>query len=124
MEMSIRGASDAELDGYMAPFPSEEHMMGGRMFPYLVPMLPHSAEELAINDKAWEGLRKFEKPLITAYATHDPVTAGADAVLQKFVPGAKGQKHTTLTGGHFIQDDNPEGLSSVVLEFMTDNPIG
>ena len=123
MEMIVRGLSEAELDAYMAPFPSEEYMVGGRMFPSLVPILPQSAEELAINDKAWEGLRKFEKPLITAYAKHDPVTAGGEIPLIKFVPGAKGQKHTKIKGGHFIQDDNPEELSAIVLQFMADNPI-
>ena len=123
MKMTIRGANDAVLDAYMAPFPSEEYMMGGRMFPSLVPILPHSADELAINDKAWEGLRTFDKPLITAYTKNDPVTAGGEMPFIKYVPGAKGQKHTKIDGGHFVQEDNPAELSEVVLQFMKDTPL-
>ncbi|MEM7797910.1 MAG: hypothetical protein AAF633_01860 [Chloroflexota bacterium] len=54
---------------------------------------------------------------------HDPVTAGADKAFQKYVPGAKGQKHTQLSGGHFIQDDSGAELSAVLLAFMADNEI-
>ncbi|MEM9775921.1 MAG: haloalkane dehalogenase, partial [Chloroflexota bacterium] len=123
MELSLHNPQEAELDAYMAPYPSEEYMMGSRMFPMLVPMLPESADELAINDQAWEGLMAFEKPFITAFATHDPITAGGEKPLQKYIPGAKGQKHTKLKGGHFIQDDNPEDLCAVILQFMIDNPL-
>ena len=105
------------------PFPDATYEMGARTFPSRVPILPESADELAICDQAWEGLRQFNKPFITAFGTHDPVTAGGDKPLQKYVPGAQGQNHTTIRGGHFTQDDNPEELSQIVLQFMADNPL-
>ena len=84
---------------------------------------PHHADELAINDQAWQGLMAFDKPFITVAGTHDPFTKGFAKAIKKYVPGAAGQKHTELQGGHFIQDDNAEGLTAIVLQFMVDNPL-
>ena len=68
---------------------------------------------------AWEVLSAFEKPFLTAFSDQDPVTAGGDKVLQKLVPGAKGQAHTTIQGGgHFLQEDCGEEFARVVVDFM------
>ena len=123
MKMSLYKPSEAELDAYAAPFPDESYVMGARTFPLRVPILPESAAELAINDQAWAGLMTFERPFITAFSTHDPVTAGGDKPFKKYIPGAQGQKHTTLKGGHFVQDDNPIELSKITVQFMADNPL-
>jgi hypothetical protein len=41
---------------------------------------------------------------LTAFCDRDPITSGADRVLQRRIPGAVGQPHTIVTGaGHFIQ---------------------
>jgi haloalkane dehalogenase len=32
------------------------------------------------------------------------------------VPGAKGQPHTTLRGGHFIQEDDPQRFAQFVVQ--------
>ncbi|MEM7117588.1 MAG: haloalkane dehalogenase [Chloroflexota bacterium] len=123
MEFSLYKPTEAELDAYEAPFPDESYAMGARMFPKRVPILPESAAELLINDKAWEGLMQFDKPFITAFATHDNVTKGGEKAFKKYVPGAQGQKHTIIKGGHFVQDDNAEELSAITLAFMADNPL-
>ena len=38
-------------------------------------------------------------------------------------PGAKGQKHRILKGGHFIQEDIPEELCELIQQFVKDNPM-
>jgi len=52
-------------------------------------------------------------------AFFDPVTRGGDRVFQRLVPGAREEKHTTITGaGHFLQEDKGEELAAVVLDFI------
>ena len=71
------------------------------------------------NRKAWEVLRRWEKPLLTAFSDGDPITAGGERVFQEQVPGAKGQPHTTIeNAGHFLQEMQGEQFASVVVAFI------
>ena len=106
------------IAAYDAPFPDESFKEGARQFPLLVPT---SADDPAAepNRRAWEALAQFEKPFLTAFSDSDPITGGADRVLQTTIPGAKGQPHTTLVGGgHFLQEDVGEELAKVVVDFI------
>jgi haloalkane dehalogenase len=106
------------LKGYKAPFPSEKYKAGARIFPSLVPTTPEDPAAPA-NLQAWNFLRKFEKPLLTAFSDSDPITRGGDRIIQRLIPGAKGQPHTTIKGaGHFLQEDKGPELAEVVLSFM------
>lgn len=106
------------VKAYDAPFPDKRYKVAARVFPKLVPITPDDPASEA-NRKAWEVLRKFEKPFITAFSDGDPITRGADQVLQKLIPGAKGQNHTTIKGaGHFLQEDKGEELAAVVVDFI------
>jgi haloalkane dehalogenase len=103
---------------YNAPFPSESYKKGARAFPKLVPTRPDDPAAPA-NRAAWEALKKWQKPLLTAFGDADPIMRGADRVFQKLVPGAKGQPHTIIKGaGHFIQEDKGEELARVALDFI------
>ncbi len=42
------------------------------------------------------------------------VTRGGDAVFQNLIPGAKGQPHVTLKGAHFLQEDCPDEIVTVI----------
>ena len=71
------------------------------------------------NLEAWKVLETFGKPFLTAFSDQDPITRGADKRLQERIPGAKGQKHTTIIGGgHFLQEDKPEELADVIDAFV------
>lgn len=103
---------------YDAPFPDESYKAGARQFPALVPVTPDDPAAPA-NRAAWDVLRRFTKPFLTAFGDSDPITAGADRVLQKEIPGAAGQPHTILKGaGHFLQEDRGEELARVVVDFI------
>lgn len=116
-------SDNSVLDGYEAPFPDETYLAGARRFPSLVPLLPGAAEERAKNDAAWAVLEKFEKPVLTAFADDDPVTKGGEAAFQTRIPGAKGQKHVTISGGgHFLQEHRPEAFSQAIIDFIRANP--
>jgi len=112
-----RTLSDAELAGYEAPFPDERYKAAIRIFPYLVP------SQLRQNQYVMdEFYAHWDKPFLTAFGDSDPVTAGGDILWQETVPGASGQAHTTLKdGSHFIQEDKPEELVSLLVAFIQNN---
>jgi haloalkane dehalogenase len=103
---------------YDAPFPDDRYKAGARMFPLLVPTSPDDPAS-GPNRKAWEVLGRWTKPFLTAFSDRDPITRGADRVLQETIPGAKGRPHTTIAGGgHFLQEDKGEELARVVVELV------
>ena len=106
------------VDAYNAPFPDKTYKVAARVFPTLVPITPDNPASEA-NRKAWEVLRNWEKPFLTAFSDGDPITRGADEILQKLIPGAKGQNHTIIKdAGHFLQEDKGEELAQVVVDFI------
>ena len=115
---SIRNPSPEITAAYSAPFPDQSYVEGARIFPSLVPI---EDEDPAVpaNRKAWEVLSEFDKPFLTAFSDSDPVTAGGDIPLQRMIPGAKGQPHTTIKdAGHFLQEDKGEELAKVIVDFI------
>ena len=110
---SGRNLTDAEVAAYDAPFPDETYKEGARQFPVLVPVTPEHAS-VAENIAAWSVLERFEKPVVTAFSDGDAITRGGEAVFQARIPGAKGQPHVTLSGGHFLQEDSPAEIVEVI----------
>ena len=105
---------------YDAPFPDETYKAGVRQFPLLVPSTPDDPASAA-NRAAWDRLRSWTKPFLTAFSDRDPITAGADRVLQADIPGCRDQPHTTIEGaGHFLQEDRGEQLAAVITSFVAD----
>ena len=103
---------------YDAPFPVRRAKAGTRAFPRLVPTRPDDPSAEA-NRAAWEKLRQWDKPFLTAFATGDPIFGTLDKVLQQEIPGARGQPHCRIRdAGHFIQEDQGEELARVVLRFL------
>ncbi|MHB8376411.1 MAG: haloalkane dehalogenase [Dehalococcoidia bacterium] len=103
---------------YDGPFPDDRYKAGARVFPRLVPTRPDDPASDA-NRRAWEVLKRWEKPFLTAFSDEDPITRGGDRAFQAMVPGAAGQPHTTIAGGgHFLQEDRGEELAQVVVEFV------
>jgi haloalkane dehalogenase len=106
------------IAAYDAPFPDDRYKAGARQFPMLVPIRPDDPASEA-NRRAWEVLRRWRKPFLTAFSDHDPITRGGDLGFQEAIPGTKGQPHTTIAGGgHFLQEDRGEELAKVVVEFL------
>jgi len=112
-----RTLSKHELAAYEAPFPSTEYKAGARAFPKLVPMSPDDPASNA-NKAAWKVLKTWRKPFITCFSSGDPITRGGDRYMQRRVPGALGQPHITLRGGHFLQEDSPEDFARIIIDAL------
>lgn len=113
-----RPVEAAVIAAYDAPFPDERYKAGARQFPMLVPTRPDDPAS-APNRAALERLRTFTKPFLTAFGDSDPITRGADRLLQTMIPGATGQPHVTIAkGGHFVQEDAGPELAAIVAAFV------
>lgn len=111
---TTRDLTAAEIAAYDAPFPDETYKEGARQFPTLVPITPGHAS-VADNRAAWAVLERFERPVLTAFGDKDAVTKGGEKAFIERIPGARGQPHRIIAGGgHFIQEDAPEELCSLI----------
>lgn len=106
------------IAAYEAPFPDESYKEAARAFPALVPTTPDDPAAAA-NRQAWKVLRRWQKPVLTAFSDSDPITAGGARAFHKLVPGAKGQPHTIIeAAGHFLQEDKGAEVAQVVIDFI------
>ena len=113
-----RPVSEDIVAAYDAPFPDDRYKAGARAFPALVPTRPDDPASEA-NRRAWDVLKQFRKPFLTAFSDKDPVTKGGDRVMQKLIPGCEGQPHTLIReGGHFLQEDQGEQLAELINDFI------
>jgi haloalkane dehalogenase len=102
---------------YDAPFPSRSYKVGARAFPSLVPIDPDDPAVPA-NRAAWAALGRWDKPFLTLFGESDPMFGRADRVLQRHVPGAKGQPHERFRGGHFLQEDRGDYLAERIVTWL------
>jgi haloalkane dehalogenase len=117
-----RGLAPDVVAAYDAPFPDAAYQAGARQFPALVPATPDDPASEA-NRAAWAGLERFTRPVATAFGDSDPITRGADAILQARIPGAAGQPHVVLArAGHFLQEDVGPELARVVIDLVAATP--
>lgn len=103
---------------YDAPFPDARYEAAARALPLLVPTRPDDPAAPA-NRRAWDALRAWDRPFLTAFGDRDPIFRGAERVLQREVPGAAGQPHAPLRRcGHFVQEDCGPELARIVVDFI------
>ncbi len=110
---SQKKLSNEEKRAYNAPFPTKKYMKGVRAFPKLIPDTFHHEQSIN-NRKAWEVLKKWDKPFATAFGTKDPITRDSQEYLVKNIPGALKQEHLKLEAGHFIQEDCSVELAGLI----------
>lgn len=108
-----RALSEAEIAAYDAPFPDARYKAGARIFPNLVPFAGNSA--VPDQQRAWSVLEQWDKPFLCCFSDGDPITRGGESRFIGRVPGTDGQPHRTLKGGHFIQEDDPQGFVAALL---------
>jgi haloalkane dehalogenase len=105
------------LAAYDAPFPDASFTAGLRQMTALIP-LTRNDPGAAIGRDTMAALREWRRPFLTAYSDGDPPTRGWDHVFQAAIPGAQGQRHTTIAGaGHFVQEQRGAELGRIVADF-------
>jgi haloalkane dehalogenase len=111
-----RALSAAEIAAYDAPFPDSRYKAGARIFPSFVPF----ENNVAVPDqkRAWQVFDQWDKPFLCCFSDGDPVTRGGEARFIGRVPGTEGQPHRTLKGGHFIQENDPQGFVDCILKVL------
>ncbi len=112
---SGRMLTSEERRAYEAPFPDPRYEAGVRALPRLVPTRPDdpAAED---NRAAWRVLERWHKPFVTAFSTGDPIFGGLDRLLQRRIPGAQGQAHQRVPGGHFLQEVSGPALAQILCD--------
>lgn len=110
-----RRLARAERRAYDAPFPGAAYKAAARVYPSLVPVTPDNPACPA-NRAAWKVFERWDKPFICCYSDGDPITRGLDREFLRRVPGAGGQPHTTLRGGHFMQEDDAQRFARLVID--------
>ncbi|MCM0001333.1 MAG: haloalkane dehalogenase [Erythrobacter sp.] len=114
-----RPLSEAEIAAYNAPFPSLLFRAAPRAFPSMVNQCGTR------NAAAWRGLAGFTRPFLHVRGTLDTQfgTQEMQDSMITIIPGAKGQPHTALEAGHYIQDNKGEELAALLVDFFASNPI-
>jgi haloalkane dehalogenase len=107
--------------GYDAPFPNQTYQAGARAFPQLVPTSPDDPA-IPANRAAWDVLGKWEKPFLAIFGARDPILGKADRPLINHIPGATGQPHARINGGHFVQEDCGPELAARILAWQPAQP--
>ncbi|MCR2833706.1 haloalkane dehalogenase [Parerythrobacter lacustris] len=106
---------DHVVAAYDAPYDTRASKAGARIFPSLVPLGENV--EVPAQIEAWKVLETFDRPFTCCFSDGDPITRGGDAMFRERVPGARDNPlHRTLKGGHFIQEDDPEGFVGAILD--------
>lgn len=111
-----RWLSRAERAAYDAPFPDARYKAAARTYPSLVPVSGYSPQGSADNLRAWKVFEQWSKPFICCFSDRDPITRGLDKEFLRRVPGTQGQPHATLSGGHFMQEDDPHTFARMVVQ--------
>jgi len=116
------GLSPQAMAAYDAPFPTRRHRIAARLFPGFVPTTPKDPER-ANNERAWEVLKRWDKPFLTLFSNRDPVTRGGHKIFHRLVPGARNQAHSVTRGaGHFLQEDKGAEVALALVAFMRTAP--
>jgi haloalkane dehalogenase len=117
---TTRRFSKEELAAYEAPFPDGSYQASPLIFPFLIPVQPENPG-VPMCVAMWKYLETWTKPFLTVFGSEDQISykAGAHLKMQRLIPGAAGRDHVVIEGAsHFIQEDAPERLVTIIDAFM------
>jgi len=106
------------VEGYRAPYPDSSLTVGSRAFTQLLPTRPDNPMYPG-NYEAWKVLDAWTKPVLTIFSDKDSVAPNGWKPIVARIPGAAGEPHVILEGGgHFLQEDIPEGYTRALLGWL------
>ena len=111
--------TDAEAAAYDAPFPDRTYQAGPLIFPALASPHGHEGSPFTQFAQAWRVLETWQKPFLCRFGAIDPILGYFDHHLIERIPGSTGQPHQRFaTGGHFIQEQEPDALVDGILHLV------
>ena len=116
-----RKLSREERRAYRLPFTNQKEKAGIRVMPSEVPVKRNHHNSPYANE-AWKELAHCEMPVLCLFSEGDPFSRGGERLVIERIPGAKGQDHKKLPGGHFIQEDASEELVNEICNFILGLP--
>ena len=114
-----RELTQAEADGYGAPFPSREYQTGALVFPRLVPIRPDHPGAFN-NRQAIEVLKTLDLPVLLPFGDKDEVLGAMEPLLRDLFKNVAPEL-IIKNAGHFIQDDAGEEVAEHILKWMGEN---
>lgn len=117
----LRKLNRDEKRAYGYPFIQSSEKAGIRAMPSLIPGQRNHPNS-TFGKEAWNLLEYWEKPVLCLFSENDPFTRGGEWLIRERIPGAKGQNHQLLPGGHFIQEDCWEELVRQISIFILGLP--
>jgi len=124
IQLGTRAAVPEEvLAAYRAPFPDNTYKAGAFQFPELVPLDASYEAEPAMR-RCRQRLAQWEKPAITLFSDHDPITQGGEMFFRKLIPSASKEPEIVIEqAGHFLQEDAGETIAEHICAFIDRNPV-
>ena len=111
--------TNAEAAAYDAPFPDRTYQAGPLIFPALASPHGHEGSPFTQFAQAWRVLETWQKPFLCRFGAIDPILGYFDHHLIERIPGSTGQPHQRFaTGGHFIQEQEPDALVDGILHLV------
>lgn len=113
----LTDASFMEVKGYKAPYPSSYYKAGAYQWPFTVPLKPH--EPMAVE---MQKVKKFLEnewagPVLFGYSDKEIITRAGHLLLRELFQD-KGCEVEVSGAGHFLQEDQGEEVSKVVISFI------
>lgn len=110
------------LAAYDAPYPDNTFKVGALAIPSIIMNISERPVPNEV-EAAWDVLREWTKPVLTAHSDSDPALGGFDVVFQSEIPGTIDQPHVTImNANHFVQEDNGQDLAQAIVDFIAANP--
>ncbi len=107
--------SEAALEAYWAPFPDEESKKVYQAFPRMFPDSPTHPSFKPIREIE-QALPSLKVPTLLVWGTARSGPVYAERI-SKMIPDSRLRP---VKGGHFVQEDAPEEVEKLVLEFLAD----
>jgi len=116
-KIALSDMSQADIDGYAAPYPDKRYLTGVRQFTQMLPTRNNNPI-LAENYTALQKLRNFDKPFLCLYSDKDQVAPKGYRSVRPVIPGTRDYEPIILKGGsHFLLEDIPQDYAREVIKF-------
>ena len=107
--------SEGAMEAYWTPFPDDESKKAYQAFPRMFPDSPTHPSFKALKEIE-QALPHLKVPTLLIWGTAKSGQAYAERV-SKLIPDSKLR---TVNGGHFVQEDAPDDVEKLVLDFLDD----